>query len=304
MSTVATIVDQVFRNMLEPPDYQAAAFTGTSANPGGFLIGETDFTASPFEIPEDENLVRLGSLLEWDKELVRVTAWDVATRTITVVRGVEGTIEVDHPATARVKLSPPFSRQSVFEAVRNNIISLYPKLWTVRTEAWSAVGASVYPVLDPLAVEIVEINPEGSNWVAEIGGRIVDYHQLAGGRALIVAIPNTPTLWVRYRRRFATATAEADTYDQLGFETVWEPVVVAGAAADMMAGRDLPAAHTAWVQSTLEAENIKVGTRTSLSVGLARYRELLIDRFAREMEAEDSNKINVEMVDPFMQVVR
>ncbi len=303
MSTVGTLVDQVFRNVLEPPDFQPAAFDAT-AGPAGLEIGDVVLDVGVFELPEDENLLRIGSIVEVGLELMRVTEWDLSTRKLTVQRGVMGTTEAAQPVAMRVKLSPAFSRQSVFERVRDNIISLYPKLWTVRTEAWSPSGQGIYPVLDPLAVEVVEINPDGSNMVTEIGGRIVDYHQLAGGRALIVPAGVGGTLWVRYRRRFDVATSEDDTYEQLGLEPVWESVVVVGTAADMMAGRDVPAAHTSWVQSVLEAENIQVGTRTSLSVGLARYRELLIDRFAKEMEAEDSNKINVEMTDPFAQVVR
>ena len=49
---------------------------------------------------------------------------------------------------------------------------------------------------------------------------------------------------------------------------------------------NLPASHTDWVQSTLEAENIPVGTRSTLARQLAGYRQYLLDAAKREMRAE------------------
>ena len=54
----------------------------------------------------------------------------------------------------------------------------------------------------------------------------------------------------------------------------------------------------------LEAENIRVGQRLSLSAGLAQYRDLLIDRFSKEMSAEDAQNVQVQFTDPFSQAVR
>ena len=300
MTTVAALIDKTYRQILEPPSAQPAMSVMTS----DLNIGASAFTIGAFEVPEDENLLRLGSILEVDQELLRVTDYDVTGDTVTVRRAVLGTIEANHVLDTPLKLSPPFTRIDVFEAVRNNIISLYPRLWTVKTYTVSAVnGGNVYQLPDDLIVEVIEVQPD--QWSAgnlNFHGRIVDYHQFVDGRALILNEPLGGQAWARFRRRFGVAEAESDLLVDLGVDSVWEQIVVVGAAADVLAGRDVPEVNTEWVQSALEAENIRVGSRLSLAAGLGQYRDLLIDRFANEMLAEDSSGVVTQMADPFQQV--
>ena len=298
MSTVGDLVDRTFRGYLEPPDAQPAA--------ARLLLSMTavseDLSLSGFEVPEDSNLMRIGSIVEIGAELMRVLSWDSSTLSGTVERGVDGSESMAHSLGARVKLAPRFPRLSVWEAVRDNIIGLYPDLWTTRTELMTTTHRGIYAVDDDLAVEIVEMNPDQLfDPRLNVDGRMVEYHQITGGRA-IIAKTDYMSMWVRYRRRFGVATDEETDVADLGVESVWETIVCVGAAADLMAGRDIPKAHADWVGSVLEAENVPVGTKSSLAVGLARYRELLIDRFGREMRAEESNKVRVSFNDPFMQV--
>jgi hypothetical protein len=255
-----------------------------------------------FDVPEDEALVRVGSVLELDSELVRIMDYVVDTHTATVTRHVLGTDPTLHVDNTSVKLSPPFPRQDVYNNTVENIVGLYPKLWTVRTGVYEAVGLDAYSVDDPLMVEIIEANPDAFAKTIGVEARIVDYHHLTGGRAVVTNSQAMGTLWVRYRRRFGVASSESDLLDDLGLETVWQQVVAVGVAADMLAGRDIPATFVEWVGSILQAENIQVGTRAQLSVGLVRYRQLLIERFAKEMKAEDSNRVKQHMNDPFASV--
>jgi hypothetical protein len=81
-------------------------------------------------------------------------------------------------------------------------------------------------------------------------------------------------------------TSESQTLEEIGMDARWVGIVMVGAAADLFAGRDLPASQVEWVSAVLQAENIEVGTRASLSVGLARYRQLLLERAQAEMQAE------------------
>jgi hypothetical protein len=297
MTTVGALVDRTYRTYLEPPDYQPASVR---------LVSDIDdtqstFAISEFDIPEDEGLLRLGSIIECGHELMRVTGFAITDRTVTVLRGHLGTDRAAHIAPSIVKLSPPYPRVEVFNAVRDNITQLYPDLFTVVTYALTSVGESAYPIPDDLVVELIEANPNNSfvGNTVQLGGRIVDWHHLTDGRALILNAGALEMIWARFRRRFGVAESEDDVLADLGVEDVWQTVVMAGVAADMMAGRDVPTSHTDWVQATLESENIRVGTRTQISVGLVRYRELLIDRFKKEMVGEDSSDITVQMNDPF-----
>ena len=300
MTTVASLIDKTYRQILEPPSAQPALTTFTTT----LAIGGDTFTRGDFEIPEDENLLRLGSVLEAGQELMRVKTYDSTSGVVVVTRAVLGTTEEGHAIDDPIKLSPPFTRIDVFEAVRNNIISLYPRLWTVQTQVISAVqGGNVFIIEDDLVVELIEAQPDQvTPGTQNFHGRVVDYHQFVDGRALVLNQPVGGQVWARFRRRFGVATSETDILVDLGIDSVWEQLVIVGAAADVLAGRDVPEVNTEWVQSALEAENIRIGARLSLAGGLAQYRDLLIDRFANEMLAEDSSRTVVEMTDPFQQV--
>lgn len=300
MRTVKDLVDKTYRQILEPPSAQPALTSFATPLPAG----SDSFTRGNFEIPEDENLLRLGSVLEGGQELMRVIAYDSTLGIVEVKRAVLGTTEEDHATSDPLKLSPPFTRLDVFEAVRNNIISLYPRLWTVRTYTVSSVrSGNVFQLPDELIVEVIEVQPD--QWApgdTNYHARIVDYHQFVDGRALILNQAIGGQVWARFRRRFGVAADESAELESLGVDSVWEQIVIVGTAADVLAGRDVPEVNTEWVQSTLEAENIRVGSRISLAAGLGQYRDLLIDRFADEMVAEDSSSVHVQMSDPFQQV--
>lgn len=295
---VRGLVQRLYRTYLQPPDAQPAQVTLAAPLTDGTA---QSVTLGQFTIVEDENLLRQGSIVEVDEELMRVNDWDIVTRVATVERGVLGTEAVAHTIPKMVTLTPTYPMQSVFEAVRDNIVGLYPSLYTVAHTSLASVSGEVFPINDPQIVEVLQVWPhQGSNEV-DVAARVVDFHPQAGGRAVVTKSP-VGTIWIRYRRRFGVAESMDDRLDDLGLESVWETVVMAGVAADLFAGRDLPASHVEWVGQVLEAETIQVGTRTSLSVGLARYRDLLIKRFQKEMAGEDANKVQVYVNDPFRQV--
>jgi hypothetical protein len=138
---------------------------------------------------------------------------------------------------------------------------------------------------DDLAVEVVSVWDGSFSRQRDVNAKIVDYHPAVGGRALLSNVP-LGDLWVRYRRRMGNVTSESQTLEEIGMDARWVGIVMVGAAADLFAGRDLPASQVEWVSAVLQAENIEVGTRASLAVGLARYRQLLLERAQAEMQAE------------------
>lgn len=280
MSTVGAIIDRLYRTYLYPPDARPAqAHLDTAIN-----TTVTSVILKGFVLPEDEELLGVGSVLEIGSELMQVTAYDELTLTATVLRGVMGTTAATAAVDDPVLLNPPYPRLSVFNAVADNILTLYPTIYTVTAANLVTVTAGIAAIDDTLAVEVVECWPDGFNNDRSAEARIVDYHPAVGGRALIADASGD--LWVRYRRRFGDAQTEADTLTSLGMEERWVNIVVVGAAADLFAGRDLPASHTEWVSGALEAENIPVGTRGQLSRQLAAYRSYLLDHAGREMRAE------------------
>ena len=295
--TVGSIMDRLFQTYLTPPDAQYAQVrlgaNVTSTDSGTILLGG-------FTIPEDEALLRQGSILELDEELVRVVSYNDVTATVTVTRGEYGTVPTTHDVPLLINLNPPYTRASVFEAVSDNIITLYPSLYTAEHQYISAVTSGIYPINDELAVEMLTAWADGWTGSTDIQGEIVDFHQLTGGRAIITNHPTGGSLWFRYRRRMGKAKSESDELVELGVDPRWVNIVMAGAAADLMAGKDIPASQTEWVKSVLEATNIPVGTRMSIAGGLRQYRNMLLTDAMREMKAEYRPK--VRMRNPMKQI--
>ncbi len=296
--TVKSIVERLFQTWLTPADDQYAQIR--------LGVNITDTTGDTiilggFTIPEDESLLRQGSILELDQELVRVVSYDAVAGSVTVTRGEYGTIPATHTTPLLMNLNPPYTRAAVFETVADNIIQLYPKLYTVSQAYLSSVSAGIFPINDDLAVEVLSAWGDGWTGSTDIHAEVVDFHQLAGGRALITNHPSAGSLWFRYRRRMAKATSEDDTLTDLGLDERWVNIVMTGAAADLMAGKDIPASRTEWVKSVLEAETIRVGTRMSIAGGLRQYRNMLLDDASKEMKAE--YRMKVKMRNPMRSTV-
>lgn len=288
MSTVGALIERLYRTYLYPPDNRPAqTFLQTTITDVA-----TTLVLTSFLIPEDQTLMTAGVIIEVAQELMQVTAYDDATLTATVNRGVLGTTAVAHTSGDVITLSPPFPRMSVMEALADNIITLYPKLYTVQTLSLSPTGGRIYALPDPLAVEVISCWPDAYFSDTEIDAEIVDHTAIVGGRSLITNL-DAGEIWVRYRKRFGEVVDEDSTYLDLGLEDRWVNIVMVGAAGDLFAGRDLPASITDWVGKTAETEVVPVGSRSQLARQLAAYRTYLLDQAAAEMRAEYKAKMHM-----------
>ena len=295
--TVASVMNRLFVAILTPPDAQSAQ-VALAADIDALV---TDITVGDFTIREDEALLRQGSILELGQELVRVVSYDAITSTVSVTRGEYGTVPAAHLVPLLMNLNPVYTRATVFESVADNIITLYPRLFTTSQEYISTVSAGIFPMTDDLAVEVLSAWADGWTGSTDIMAEIVDFHQLTGGRSVITNHATAGALWFRYRRRMGKATSEADTLVSLGVDERWVNIVMLGTAADLLAGRDLTAAQTEWVKSVLEAENIRVGSRMSIAGGLYQLRNMRLDDASAEMKAE--YKTRVHMRNPMKVIV-
>jgi len=231
---------------------------------------------------------------------------------VTVTRGEYGTVPSRHEVPSLLTMNPVYTRASVFESVADNLITLYPKLFTTGNELLSSVTGGVFPIGDDLAVEVLDVKPGDFVTDMDIHGEIVDFHPMTGGRALILnphggggmrgslatgqMVSNSAALgsvWLRYRRRMAKAQWETDELYDLGVDERWVRIVMFGVAADLFAGRDVTAAQSEWVKSVLEAENIRVGSRMSIAGGLYQLRNMLLKDAEYEMKAEYKTRVTM-----------
>jgi hypothetical protein len=291
MTTVGAVIDRLFLQTLTPPDSQPAMF----ALDGAISSSDTTLSIGSFAVPEDAALLRQGVVLDVGLESMRVVSYSLGASTMEVEREIYSTTAVAHDEGDQIIMSPVFARSTVFQAVADSITTLYPALTSTDTENFVSVGNGIFPIVNDLAVEVIEIWEGGMGEdLISVEGRFVSFHPLVGGRALL-AETGSGIVWCRYRKRMGVALSEDDLIDDLGVDDRWVNIVLAGAAADLMSGKDVPAVHTEWVSATLEAENIRVGTRMSIAGGLRQYRNILLMDAANEMVAEDSQKIKVHM---------
>ena len=283
---IQSVIDRILHTYLEPPTYQPIR-----AWLAADVLTSTQDTVQigTFSVAEDRELLRIGIVVELGYELMIVKGVDdvsAALPILTVERGAYGTEALTYSIGQEVRLSPLFTKRSLFDAVRDNIITLHPRLFTVKVEYATQVSPGIYACNDDLAISVESAWPyEASFGTMDITADVIDYHPTTEGRAFRAA-GFVGNLWIRYRRRMDTATDVTDLLDELGVDEAWVNVIMAGAVADVIVGRDVPETVVDWISKAIDTEAVPVGTRQSLAIGLRRYRDYLLDGYAKEMTAE------------------
>ena len=150
MAAVSTLVDRIYRDFLNKPD-DLPAFSrldGSIDDSTTSVVYEAGLFST-----EEENLLGAGGLIEIGQELMLVTNANTSTRTLTVARGFKGTTAASHSDNATMTLNPTFPRKSVFDAVADNIVRLYPSLYNVTTT--SVTSGSTYAEVPASTVEVL-----------------------------------------------------------------------------------------------------------------------------------------------------
>jgi len=291
MSTVEQVIDRLKRTFLVAPDNQPAITTITTSLTAD--ADDVDVTFGVFGLTEDEGYIMPGSIIELDRELVRIVTYNELSKEATIKRAIDSTPLQAHDADSDAILGPSFARQSMYEAISDNVIRLYPRLFTVKAELLASVAYGVYPLYDELAVDIITAWPETQTFGVpqSFKAEIVDFHPQVRGRAVLSPL-TTHSLWVRYRRRMTRPSDVTDELSDLGVDEAWEEIVVLGAASDLAMNADIPYLRPDFLGDVAENEVVRFGSRTSVARLLAQKKEDLIDQAMREMRAEYRPKVH------------
>jgi len=324
---ISGLIDRVYREYLEPMDdvtSYTTLFTGVTDS-------ETTITfAGELLTQEEKDAMDAGTIIECDTELMRCVSLDTVNNSVVVVRGVRGTDKAAHLAGAVIKIAPPFPRQVVFDAVKDQINNLFPTLFAVDTQSittgtgytligdYSSPGTHNYIVsilsaisqytdfsvgsdttginFAPVTSSLVELpNPftyTDSDGVSRTitystGPSVVHAIQFAG-------ISSGHTAHVTFKKKFIEPTAESDTLATIGLETEYEPIVMAGVAAQLMAGRDIPAATTDYISDQMSLSSYPVGSSNSVRNSLLQYQQLLINQARKYLRAKYPEAVSVD----------
>ena len=319
MSTnIEGLINRVYREYLEPNDdvqsftYLTTAIDNTATS---IVYNNTVITS------EEEDAMSAGNFIEINRELMLITAIDTASTTLTVMRGARGTDKDSHGINTLIKINPPFPRKNVFDAVADQITNLYPTLYAVETVEttsgtgytllgtysspgtnnylvtpikaisqytdWSAGSDQTGLTFKGVAVEMIDLpNPftytDSTSTERTItyttGPDVVHALQFSG-------IASGHTCYVTFKKKFVQPTAETDTLATIGLEDEYEPIIMAGVAAHMLSGRDIPAATTEFITDQLGTANFPVGAASNIRNGLLSYQATLLEQAKKDLKA-------------------
>ena len=331
MSTdIAGLIDRVFREYLEPMD-DLNSYTAIAAGAGTLSDSATTVTFNGDLLTQEEkDAMDAGTIIECEQELMYCTDLDTVNNQVTVVRGALGTTATTHAEGKVIKISPVFTRKAVFDAVVDQINNLFPTLFAVDTQSittgtgytligdYSSPGTHNYIVsilgaisqytdfsagsdttgvnFSPVTCSLVEL-PNPFTYTDSDGvSRTMTY---STGPSQVHAIQfsgiaSGHTAYVTFKKKFIEPTAESDTLATIGLEDEYEPIIMAGVAAQLIAGRDIPAATTDYISDQLAVSNYPVGSTNSVRNSLLQYQQLLINQSRKYLRAKYPEAVSVD----------
>ena len=277
MAAVSTLVDRIYRDFLNKPD-DLSAFSRLD---GAINNSVTSFTyESGLFSSEEENLLGNGALVEVDQEIMLVTAANTSTRTLTVARGYSGTTAASHDDKANIFINPTFPRKSVYDAVADNIVRLYPTLYNVTTT--NVTANSTYQEVPASTVEVLSSyvqNATGNQYTSAGIELLKNFPPSSTNTAVqFYNTSNGKTVYLVVKRKFVRPTAETDDLSTACLlEDEYQQIVMVGAVADIVGATDIDASTQEFITEKLAAESYPVGSGERLRNALLRLRSLLID---------------------------
>ena len=323
MSNIGNLVDRTYREYLEPMD-DLVSYTTLSTGINNSVTTLT-FNGDLLSV-EEEDAMDAGTVIEINQELMLCTDLNAVTNTVTVTRGARGTTAAAHTAGDLIKISPPFPRKNVFDAVCDQIKNLYPTLFAVETKQVSAkVGyiplsgtndnyliapikaISQYTdfsagtddtgiVYSGVTVELVDL-PNPFTYTDSDGvSQTITYSNNGPNKVNAVQVYNVNaghTVYITFKKKFVEPTAEDNTLAEIGLESEYEPIIMAGVAAQIMAGRDIPTATTDYISDHLATQSFPVESASSIRNSFLAYQRALIQQARKDLRARYPEPVTI-----------
>ena len=256
MAAVSTLVDRIYRDFLNKPD-DLAAFSrldGALTDSATSLTYEAGLFSS-----EEENLLGNGALVEVNQEIMLVTAANTSTRTLTVSRGYAGTTAATHADSDNLYINPTFPRKSVFDAVADNIVRLYPSLYNVTTT--DVVASSTYAEVPASTVEVLTSyvqNASGEQYTSAGIELLRDFPPSSTNTAVqFYNTSNGKTVHLVVKRKFVRPTSETvDLATDCLISDEYEQIVMVGAVADIVGATDIDATTQEFINREISSRKL------------------------------------------------
>jgi len=306
-TTIGNLVDRVYREYLEPmEDIVSYSYltSGIDANATEIVYDDNLLSV------EEEDALDAGTIIEIGQELMYATALNAVTNTITVTRSARGTTATSHSAGDLIKISPPFPRINVFNAVKDQIENLYPTLYAVEVQTIASAagyvaleGADDSRIVAPLAaVSQYQSLASGSETTVQFRGvamELIDVPTSVTASGKVVqfsGINNGVNVHVTFKKKFGEVANEASTLADIGLETEYEPIIMAGVAAQMISGKDIPTYTADYITEQMAVSNYPVNSSSNIRNSLLQYQQVLINQARKDLRARYPEPVSVNSV--------
>ena len=335
-ANIGELVDRIYREYLEPMDDLQPYTLLTSSGGINASVTTISFDGSLLT-QEEEDVMEAGSIIEIDRELLLCKELDTVNDTVTVVRGVRGTTAATHDENAVVKIAPPFPRQVVYDAVVDQINNLFPTLFAVETQSvqssngytllgtYDSPGTNNYlvsvlkaisqftdfsagsdqtgVVFNPVSVQMIQL-PNPFTYVDDTATERTITYTTGPNQVNALQFFNIDqghTCYVTFKKKFVEPTDEDTTLATIGLEDEYEPIIMAGVAAQMMSGKDIPTATADYISDQLAVSNFPVGSANSIRNSLLQYQQLLITQARKYLRAKYPEAVEINGVNAGVQ---
>ena len=306
-TTIENLIDRTFREYLEPME-DMVSYTVLS---GTLSTSDTSvgFNGDLLSI-EEEDALDAGTIIEIGQELMICTELNAVTNSITVTRAARGTTATTHDAGDVIKITPQFPRVNVFNAVKDQIENLYPTLYAVETQTISSavgyvalVGADDNRIVAPLkAVSQYQELDAGNQTTVQFRGvamELIDVPTSVTASGKVVQFSGVSTgvnVHCTFKKKFGEVSLETTTLADIGLETEYEPIIMAGVAAQMIAGKDIPTYTSDYITEQMAVTNYPVNSSSNIRNSLLQYQQVLINQARKDLRARYPEPVSLNSV--------
>lgn len=282
-ATVGDLIDETYREWLEPPDDQALQ----AVLVGSLSAAATTLTyLDTYLSPEERYLFAPGSLIEIGAELIRIGDADDASNTLSNLRrGVDGTTAATHADGVVIKLHPRFPRKTVFNLVANAIQALWPPLYDVGVEELTTAPLAELPasLIQPISCLVYN----GAEWDYTSVRVLNPFPASSTGKAAY--FPDAATgcsAVLTYRKSPEAPTSESQFLTDLGVNPAWHRLIKIDVVLEAASNADLDRLTPEFTASRPELELAPIMAASEIRQRLIQYREYLVERAKMQLDHE------------------
>ena len=91
-------------------------------------------------------------------------------------------------------------------------------------------------------------------------------------------------------------SSESTTLAEIGLETEYEPIIMAGVAAQMIAGKDIPTYTADYITDQMQVTNYPVNSSSNIRNSLLQYQQVLINQARKDLRARYPEPVSLNSV--------